>query len=352
MKKILIVIALISSITQSEALPLWSLESQYTNKYLEGKIGYEICNVDYYTVSFDPQSYFPYPTHPIFINYPIATNGFAFASTGTERHFCTGYDNPSSNIISISTYEFKVLEGITNDIIIEWQWDTEYRVETYVSNGYVNLTNGWYAEGTNLQIVATPYTNFAFNHWSSTPLTDRTTTNNFSTNATINISVTNPVIYTAYFTLITNYYLGVSASSNGSVSLAHNGFEINSLHPTNTSGDICAWADEPLYEFSHWSGDISISETNHNPASVYMNQNRYIVAHFKRSAPMPPLIMLSNTNNIQIKWEGILNREYTIQASTNLSNWTNLIMVVGNNDMKSYTDDRGLDKSFYRLSVY
>lgn len=281
---------------------------------------------------------------------PVVTNGYAFYPMGTERHVYKGF-SITDNLISNSPYSVIVQSGITNDILIDWHWDTEYRTEASAINGSTTLANGWYADGTNIQITAIPDPSYTFDHWETEDIVSSSYVNNLSTNMTINISVTNAMKYTARFNLITNYYLGVSASSNGTVSLSHDGFAINSLHPTNYSGDIFAIASN-LYEFSHWEGDIDPSETDNNPASIYMNQDRNIVAHFKRSTPIAPVLNITYT---AIEWNSELNREYTIQSSTNLLNgddWTNLTMRVGTGSTMAYTDNRGYSRAFYRLSVY
>ena len=355
MKKIyyivlIVLISLILNASSASAEFTFSHYSNYTNRYLEGTngefvinnmiIGYEYGDTDWPAIELG-----------FLLHHLIVTNGYSYLPTGTEIHYCNTNKSEFGDAV-VESYIWlpdTIKVTVTNTTTLTWHWDTKYRTEVYVhsnnlSHGSVSFTNGWYEEGTNIQITAIESNpSYLFDHWEVNHLREQVIETNF--NRTINTTITNASIYTAYF--VSAYYLKVTASSNGTIKGTYDG-----IYKNNSLVEIEAKADF-LYKFSHWSGDIPISETNNNPAVLYMNRDRDIVANFVRiSAPEPIMTDISITNGFYFKWIGEVGREYTVQTSTNLLTWTNLIMVVGTGDMISYTDVRNLDKAFYRLSVY
>lgn len=278
------------------------------------------------------------------------TNGYAYSTSGIEKHRITGWSASHDGVVSNSVYLVTVYAP---DITVTWHWESEYWTETYVatnpSYGSINITNGWYSG--NMQLIATPSPptldgKYDFDHWEAVSIREGTT--NIFTNPTINITVTNAVRYYAYFNYRTNYYLGVTASSNGTVS----GADINNFHDIDSLAQAHATPDI-LFKFSHWSGDIPTLEATNTTAKMLMNQDRNIVANFERiPAPAPTIINPSITNGFEFEWVGYVGREYTIKSSTNLLDWIVLTNVLGEGESISYMDSRELNKAFYKIEVY
>jgi hypothetical protein len=135
------------------------------------------------------------------------------------------------------------------------------------TNGTVS-GGGTYDYGTNVNITATPNTNYHFVQWQD---------GNIANPRTITVDETTPdVTYTATFAPNVTYYtLSISAGSNGSVNTA-----VNGQKEEGTQVDIVATADM-FYAFVEWSDG-----NTDNPRTVTMNDNVTLTASFAIANPM------------------------------------------------------------------
>ena len=131
-------------------------------------------------------------------------------------------------------------------------------------NGSVSPSSGTYADGTVVNLTATPNAGWEFAGWSG----DLTGTNN---PATITMDADKTV--TATFTRI-QHTLTVNTTGNGSVSLSPAGGTYNE----GTTVTLTATPDAG-WEFAGWSGDLT--GTN-NPATITMDADKTVTATFTR----------------------------------------------------------------------
>ncbi len=131
-------------------------------------------------------------------------------------------------------------------------------------NGSVSPSSGTYADGTVVNLTATPDAGWEFAGWSG----DLTGTNN---PATITMDADKTV--TATFTRI-QHTLTVNTTGNGSVSLSPAG----GTYDEGTTVTLTATPDAG-WEFAGWSGDLT--GTN-NPATITMDADKTVTATFTR----------------------------------------------------------------------
>ncbi|MFW6221513.1 MAG: InlB B-repeat-containing protein [Fibrobacterota bacterium] len=148
---------------------------------------------------------------------------------------------------------------------IRWwnQGSAEYELSVAVDgNGSVEPEGGNYPEGTEVELVATADEGWAFSHWSG----DIEGTENPAV-----VVMDSEKSVTAHF-VQTTHMVNIMTEGNGTVTPE------TGVYPENTELTLEATADEG-WRFSHWSGDIEGTE---NPASVLVDGEKFIEAHFEQ----------------------------------------------------------------------
>ncbi len=117
-------------------------------------------------------------------------------SEGTRRA-CTGWtgtgDVPANG--SATTVSFT----LTEDSALTWQWITEYELNTEAGEiGSVNVGDGWYTNGAEVAITATPSNGYEFAGWEG-DVPDGSETNN-----PLTLTMDQPRDVTAAFTIVTS----------------------------------------------------------------------------------------------------------------------------------------------------
>lgn len=302
---------------------------------------------------------------------------------GTEKHSMTGFVSSVTPYAQFYAYPASACVWYTNETTttLTWKWEVESFERDFVFNADTNfpsvdfpsvdiyvheiLTNVTVNE-TNAIYVGQEFIIFSDRYFTNNNtifectgyVTD--TNNTYVTGSTASqviceFTVTNHSTISRTWTPI-QYYLDVSSSSNGVIVSPFNTYAVDEWKDKNAGGQIYAQPDA-LYEFDYWSGDIDAGQTNANPAPVFMNQPRNIVANFKRSTPAIPIIKniadgADGADGFSFEWSSELNREYTVLYSTNLPTWNTLTNLTGTGNTMSQIDDRDLPKVFYRLDVY
>lgn len=123
------------------------------------------------------------PTYTVTVNSPRATTNpapgtYTFeegdfvtfsANTDTQgltRYEPTGYDYIVGSLSTISGSGPSVTVQIDGDTLFSWKWETEHFVDLSTSGpGTLDVSSGWYTEGSNLTITPTPNANANFSGW-------------------------------------------------------------------------------------------------------------------------------------------------------------------------------------------
>ncbi len=84
--------------------------------------------------------------------------------SGGTRYACLGWRGTGS--IPAASTGCSVVATVHTNSTLTWLWQTEYYLDTEVAvGGTVDVSDGWYAEGTSLTVVATADSNFVFAGW-------------------------------------------------------------------------------------------------------------------------------------------------------------------------------------------
>jgi hypothetical protein len=320
-----------------------------------------------------------HPTHEIYtLQNDTVTNGITPSTPyGKEIHTVTNY---TTSLYPVYLTETNPITGYdilyyTNDLEVTWQWKveslersafiagmTDRNEHTVFAHGIpfdteVGVTFPTYigqdilidsARFVTQNVLGVIYecVGYELQDNTNTPWTVITNENSVLCNFQVNSSTERIAIAKVWENV--SYYLDVSAS-NGIIVNPFNSYNVNEWKDVNSGGQIYA---QPFaqYEFSHWSGDIPLGQETANPATIFMDKGRRIVANFKKTNPTEPTIANINADNsFYFEWESELNTVYEVQCSTNLPDWNTLTTVTGTGTTMSYTDNRDLDKAFYRL---
>ena len=208
-------------------------------------------------------------------------------SEGTRRA-CTGWtgtgDVPANG--SATTVSFT----LTEDSALTWQWITEYELDTEAGEiGSVNVGDGWYTNGAEVAITATPSNGYEFAGWEG-DVPDGSETNN-----PLTLTMDQPRDVTAAFTIVTSpdedlivHYTCDDAgdtafdqSGNG-----HDGAIQGATLAMDRSGvpDACYYFDgteDPNHVFIRWDGDYPEGDRWDSTITVTMDQPRDLTAVFE-----------------------------------------------------------------------
>lgn len=234
--------------------------------------------------------------------------------------------------------------NITNNSTLSWNWQTEYDVFiTPDPNGTVDVANGWYIQGSNVVITATPTNGFSFIGWTGDVVTNANplvlTMNRSYTVAPTFFAITNsltvsslygtpspaagvtwfvqgavvaaevpdsPVLNGATQYVCTGWTGSGSVPALGSTTNAPFTINVNStitwtwqslffLNPTagangtvdvgsgwRNNGAVVAITATPGggYHFNGWTGDVPPVNMSDNPLTLTMSQARAVTANF------------------------------------------------------------------------
>ena len=150
---------------------------------------------------------------------PSGTNIYDYGSTvacsvagsplqaGATQYVATGWYGTGS--VPGSGAGTNVSLTITNDSTLRWVWITNYWLDTEtVSNGAVNISDGWQKAGTNLSLLALPGQGHHFVCW---------TGDVYATNNPLLVTMDRPWSVTAVFS-INLYTITPTAGMNGAIS--------------------------------------------------------------------------------------------------------------------------------------
>ncbi|TFH17976.1 MAG: DUF2341 domain-containing protein [Lentisphaerales bacterium] len=200
--------------------------------------------------------------HGLPINASIAGSP---ALIGSETQYvCVGWTGSGS--VSPTGSATNTSFSITNTSTITWNWITNYDLTLTVGgNGAVDVPSGWYDEGTNLLLTATPSNGYHFLTWSG----DIVTTNN-----PLNLTMTRSYNLTAGFEINTNSLDVLSQQGLPTPSVGTTWFNEGTLVDASVDSPVQV-GGETQYVCLGWSGagDVPVSGAATNTSFVISNDS-------------------------------------------------------------------------------
>ena len=244
------------------------------------------------------------------------TYGFteSFASTGTTDrvgiHDGENYKNHSASSrilvgspmyvrVYINNTQGKTLT-LTNSVICEVY--TEQKTQVTVSantGGTVTNVSGNYADGTSINLSATPSSGYVFDKWTAT---SGTIANALSASTTFTVPLVNSVSVTANFIAIPRCTVTVSATTGGTVTNVSGDYDIGSV--INLSA-----TPSSSYKFNRWvsSGGIVADIFSANTTFVVPKLSPVtITAYFDAISNTPSQAGRYNGSS----WDGVIPMRY------------------------------------------
>ena len=200
---------------------------------------------DYYT---DRKEYYLIP----------GTKGTITAYPNSGYQFVQWNDGVKTINRTITVTEDIAFNAIFDVLGASTQWEVAIKSES-TAKGSVSDVDGYYYEGTTLEVTATPKTGYKFDKWSD-DVTDNPR----------EITVDGNINLTAYFTELT-YTLNVSAGEGGSVDPEG---EITGL--TYGESKVIKAIPASGYEFTNWSDGNVLDERQ-----IIITQDCTLIANFK-----------------------------------------------------------------------
>lgn len=232
------------------------------------------------------------------------------SADGGTNYVCTGWvgtgDAPASGT-KTNTGPFTIYQ----DSSLTWQWAvSEFWLETGVTGeGAVDISDGWYTDGTNLYVTAVPANGWFFTGWAGDLSGDASSS---STNMTMD----------AAKTIIAKF---------------------------GRDGDYDGDYMDDDWEIEHF-GSIDFCDPDGDPdGDLYTNLEEFE----NETDPNVWDIYLERQPAIELTWKLVPGYSYQVQFKNKISatNWTNLgELIVGDGTTNSVLDSaRGSDKRYYRV---
>jgi len=115
---------------------------------------------------------------------------------GTTQHVCTGWTMTGNE--PVAGTETNMTMTVTNNAQLTWTWKTQYWLGTYSGpNGSVTPPDGWYDDGSNVTVTATPYEHYEFRQWTGNGTNAITV--GAVTDATVSVTMSGPAALNANF---------------------------------------------------------------------------------------------------------------------------------------------------------
>jgi len=154
----------------------------------------------------------PVDTHtlPTNLNCRLAITNTPFM-IGETQFFCEGWTG-TGDVPPSGTLPCIEISGLSNDTTVAWLWTRRYELMTgVISNGTIDVESGWYAEGEDITITATPGFLHVFRAWTGDVSVAE------STNNPLVLSLDAPRAVTAVFAAVDNI-VTATAGEHGTIS--------------------------------------------------------------------------------------------------------------------------------------
>ncbi len=200
------------------------------------------------------------------------TNSPVINGNSTTQYLCTGWTGTGStpaNGTTTNTPSFL----LTNNSAVTWNWTTNYWLKTGVdtnsSGGTLNIQSGWFANGSNVTVTATPSNHWALEGWQGTE--------GILSNNSITIPMSGPATITAFFTWGTQLLTVASAYGMSVPPAGTTSYTYNTSASVGITNATVPNGTTTQYVCTGWSGTGSITAGTGTNATFTLTNDSTIV---------------------------------------------------------------------------